>query len=87
MQAPLNLLLNEFERENVHFLDPAEVCFNPSEQSVIAENGRSYYWDRTHLSILGSQQMLSRLFEPVIKQIAKGTASGGREQRRESGGS
>jgi peptidoglycan/LPS O-acetylase OafA/YrhL len=87
MQAPLNSLLTELEHDNVHFLDPAEVCFNPSQQSFIAENGRSYYWDRTHLSVVGSQQMLSHLFEPVIKRIADGISSGERNPLHESGGS
>jgi hypothetical protein len=87
VQAPLNSLLSEFERGNVHLLDPAEVCFSPSHLSFIAENGRSYYWDRTHLSVVGAQQMLSRLFEPVIQQIANGVASGERDHPHESGGS
>jgi peptidoglycan/LPS O-acetylase OafA/YrhL len=75
-QATLNRMLSELERENVHILDPAAVCFSPAHQSFVAANGRSYYWDRTHLSVIGSQQMLSHLFESLIGQLAKGMVAG-----------
>jgi peptidoglycan/LPS O-acetylase OafA/YrhL len=68
--AALNRIFSDLEREGVRVLDPTEVCFNPSHQSFIAASGRSYYWDRTHLSVVGSEQMLSHLFGPVIEQIA-----------------
>lgn len=83
--ATLDSIFSELERQGVHMLDPAEVCFNRSHQSVIAASGRSYYWDRTHLSAVGSEQMLSHLFEPLIEHIAQRGLSAASYRPRDAG--
>src|SRR5262249_40907304 len=84
--ASLDQIFGELEHEGVHLLDPAEACFSPSHQSFIAANGRSYYWDRTHLSQIGSEQMLSHLFEPLIKQFAQRGLSAASNPPHDAGG-
>ena len=72
-QMKVDQILNSEQLEAVHFLDPVNVCFNSSGSSLISEDGRSYYFDRTHLSSFGATRLLAKLFEPVLEQIARKT--------------
>jgi hypothetical protein len=69
-QASVDQIINNTQLGAVHILDPVDVCFNSSGYSLISENGRSYYWDRTHVTSFGAQRLLTKLFEPVVQQIA-----------------
>jgi peptidoglycan/LPS O-acetylase OafA/YrhL len=73
-QKRLNDFINQSQLQTARIIDPVEVFF-VSQKSLISENGRSYYVDRSHLTIFGAQQLITRLFEPVFRQIAEESAS------------
>jgi peptidoglycan/LPS O-acetylase OafA/YrhL len=75
LRAQLNPIFGELALRTVHVLDPTEVCFNSSGKSFISANGRSYYWDRTHLTTFGARHLLPRLLEPVFEQVTNTTES------------
>src|SRR4029079_3663117 len=75
LRAQLNPIFGELALRTVHVLDPTEVCFDSSGKSLISANGRSYYWDRTHLTTFGAKHLLPRLLEPVFEQDTNTTES------------
>jgi peptidoglycan/LPS O-acetylase OafA/YrhL len=81
-----NRIISDVAAGRVHILDPADVCFDSTGHSLVAENGRSYYWDRTHLTSFGAKRLLEGLFEPVIQQIATASKMGERTDERERSG-
>jgi peptidoglycan/LPS O-acetylase OafA/YrhL len=69
-QLNVNDVLSKKHFPAAQILDPTGVCFDASGNSLISENGRSYYLDKNHLTSFGAQRLLKRLFEPVLQQIA-----------------
>jgi peptidoglycan/LPS O-acetylase OafA/YrhL len=68
-QANTKAVFDEFTGSNVHVLDPADFCFDSSGHSLIGGKGRSYYSDQHHLSPLGADALLRKVFEPILARM------------------
>lgn len=71
-QAALDRILDELckgREEYVHILDPLSFCFEDTGFSKICHQSYSYYFDGDHLSWYGAQELLSPMFQPILRQI------------------
>ena len=58
------------QQTNASFVDPVQYCFDANDTSIIGGNGRSYYFDGSHLSPYGAEQLLTECFDPILAEIA-----------------
>jgi len=56
---------------NVTVLDPARVCFDTNEQSILGDQQGVFYADDDHLSPHGAEILLRPLLEPVFKAFGE----------------
>ena len=55
-------------------LDPAAYCFDREGRSIVGTPQVSYYSDLSHLSTIGSVELVAPLLDPVFEQIATGAS-------------
>lgn len=68
-----NSIIDEVAKQypEVRVLNPAEFCFDEYGYSRIGSEEGIFYADDDHLSPLGADRLLRRMFEPVFEEISR----------------